>query len=446
MKERPMKELIKALKTIRTGIILIRGDISSQFISSIMMIAPILDKGLVINITGRRISNSYIDMTIDLMKKFGVKVEKNKQNKFIIKKQSIIPTNYVVESDLSGASYFFAAGAISGKTIKVKNINFRSKQGDLIFPDLLKKMGCHIKKNIKKGWIKVKGPKILKRINVNMSEMPDTAQTLAIVAAFAKGNTTITGLSTLKMKETDRLKALKNELNKMKIKCEITDNSIEIEGGSPQKAIIKTYSDHRMAMAFAVAKLRIPELIIKNPEVVSKSFPDFWDKFNLIKNVKLVLIGFMGSGKTTVAKILAKKLNLEVIEMDDLIIKKSGKSIDQIFNDDGETKFRELESQIAIDQRNKENIVISTGGGVVINAENIKNLKVNGKMIFLKTSFLEIKKRLINIEDRPLFKNKRSAEKLFKFRQKLYERNADLIVDTDGRSVKEVAYEIISQN
>ena len=154
----------------------------------------------------------------------------------------------------------------------------------------------------------------------------------------------------------------------------------------------------------------------------------------------------MGSGKTTVAKILAKKLGLEVIEMDDLIINRSGKSIDQIFKDDGENWFRELESQIAIDQRNKENVVISTGGGVVINAENIKNLKINGKIIFLKTSFSEIKKRLKNIDDRPLFKNKRSAEKLFKFRQKLYEKNADLIVNTDGRSVEEVAYEIISQN
>ncbi|MCR4277198.1 MAG: shikimate kinase [Candidatus Roizmanbacteria bacterium] len=162
--------------------------------------------------------------------------------------------------------------------------------------------------------------------------------------------------------------------------------------------------------------------------------------------MKIILIGFMGSGKTTVAKILAKKLGLEVIEMDDLIINRSGKSIDQIFKDDGENWFRELESQIAIDQRNKENVVISTGGGVVINAENIKNLKINGKIIFLKTSFSEIKKRLKNIDDRPLFKNKRSAEKLFKFRQKLYEKNADLIVNTDGRSVEEVAYEIISQN
>jgi len=444
MKERPMKELDDALKTVETGTVMIRGDISSQFISALLMIAPILDKGLVINIIGKKISGSYINMTIDLMRKFGLKLEKDKKNKFIIKKQTILPTNYIVESDLSGASYFFAAGAIIGNAIRVKNINFKSEQGDLTFPDLLKKMGCKVKKNIKKEWIEVKRSKVLKGIDINMSEIPDTAQTLAVVAAFAKGNTTIAGLSTLKMKETDRLKALKNELNKMKIKCEITGDSIKIEGGTPQKAVIETYGDHRMAMAFAVAKLRVPGLVIKNPEVVSKSFPDFWDKFDLIKNTKLVLIGFMGSGKTTVAKILAKKLNLELIEMDDLIIKRSGKSIDQIFKNDGETKFRELESQIAADQRNKENVVISTGGGIITNEDNIINLKKNGKMVFLKTSFSEIKKRLKNIEDRPLFKNKQAAEKLFEFRQKLYEKNADLIINTDGRSVEEVAYEIIS--
>jgi len=282
MNERPIKELTEVLTNVKTGKVTIRGDISSQFISALMMIAPIFDKGLVINITGRKISGSYINMTIDLMRKFGVKVEKDKENKFIIKKQSFISADYIVESDLSGASYFFAAGAITGNVIKVKNINFKSEQGDLIFPDLLKKMGCHVKKNIKEGWIEVKGPRILRGISVNMENMPDTAQTLAVVAAFAKGKTKITGLSTLKIKETDRLFALKNELNKMGIKSEITNDSIEVEGGVPQKAVIEAYGDHRMVMAFAVAKLRIPGLKIKNPEVVSKSFPDFWKKFNLI--------------------------------------------------------------------------------------------------------------------------------------------------------------------
>ncbi len=463
MKERPIKELTEALKAVRKGTVSIRGNISSQFISSLLMIAPVLKKGLVIKITGKLVSRSYVDMTIDLMHKFGIKVVNKKYRQLIIKKgQELRPVTYSVEADASGASYFWAIAAVTRRKIKVNNINPKSLQGDIKFVDILKEMGCKVTKNPKKLWIMVEGSEKLNGVKVNMNLMPDTAQTLAIVAAFAKGNTTIAGLSTLKMKETDRLKALKNELNKMKIKCEITSDSIKIEGGIPQKAVIETYGDHRMAMAFAVAKLRIPELIIKNPEVVSKSFPDFWDKFNLIKNVthsinthghgeqsrtmKLVLIGFMGSGKTTVAKILAKKFGLEATEMDDLIVKRSGKSIDQIFKDDGEMRFRQLESQIAADQRNKENVVISTGGGVVMNAENIKNLKTNGKIIFLKTSFSEIKKRLKNIKDRPLFKNKRSAEKLFEFRQKLYEKNADLIVDTDGRSIEEVTYEIISQN
>jgi 3-phosphoshikimate 1-carboxyvinyltransferase len=109
--------------------------------------------------------------------------------------------------------------------------------------------------------------------------MPDVAQTLAVVAAFAKGKTKITGLSTLRVKETDRLLALKNELEKMKIKSEITEDSIIIFGGSPEKAVIETYDDHRMAMAFAIAKAKIPEIVIKNPEVVKKSFPEFWREY-----------------------------------------------------------------------------------------------------------------------------------------------------------------------
>lgn len=280
--ERPIGELKEALKKVKTGEISIKGDTSSQFISSLLMIAPVLDKGLIINITGRKISNSYIDMTIDLMKKFGIKVKKITRMKFLLKKQSYKSTDYVVESDLSGASYFFSAAAVTGKSIKVKNINLDSTQGDLEFSNLLKKMGCRVRKNIQQKWIEVKGPKVLQGINANMVDMPDTAQTLAVVAAFAKGTTKITGLSTLKVKETDRLLALKKELSKMKIKSEITDDSITIVGGKPKKATIDTYGDHRMAMAFAVAKSRIPQLIIKDPGVVKKSFPDFWERWKKI--------------------------------------------------------------------------------------------------------------------------------------------------------------------
>ena len=250
------------------------------------MIAPVLKKGLVIQVVDRLVSRSYVDMTIDLLNKFGGKMINNQYRKFIVeKKQELKPTVYEVEGDASGASYFWAMAAITGKRIKVKNINPKSSQGDIRFVDVLEKMDCQVIRNVKEKWIEVRGPKILRRTNANMINMPDTAQTLAIVSAFAKGKTIITGLSSLKMKETDRLLALKNELNKMKIKSEITKDSIIITGGNPQKAVIETYEDHRMAMAFAVAKLRIPELIIRNPEVVNKSFPEFWKEFKKLGTV-----------------------------------------------------------------------------------------------------------------------------------------------------------------
>jgi len=154
----------------------------------------------------------------------------------------------------------------------------------------------------------------------------------------------------------------------------------------------------------------------------------------------------MGSGKTTVAKKLGEKLDLKVIEMDDLIIKKSGKSIRQIFSENGEAQFRELETKVAKNLEKRDKCIISTGGGVVMSKINIGYLKENGKIIFLKTSFLEITERLKNNNDRPLFKDKKMAKKLFIFRQKLYEEYADLIINTDGKSVEKITYEIISQN
>lgn len=280
--ERPIDELKKALLQLKKGKVSIKGGISSQFISALLMIAPVLPLGLIINIEGNLVSKSYIDMTIDILKKFGVKVLNKKYKQLIVKHQKIKPIEYTVEADASGASYFFAIAAVTGKTIRVIDLNPLSKQGDIKFPDLLEKMGCLVKKNTKNSWIEVKGRKNLKAIEVDMNLMPDTAPTLAVVASFIKGKTKITGLSTLKNKESDRLQALKNELNKIGIRTIITDNSITIFGGNPKQAEIETYNDHRIAMAFAVAKSRIPEIKIKNPDVVKKSFPDFWEKFTQI--------------------------------------------------------------------------------------------------------------------------------------------------------------------
>ncbi len=288
LKERPIKELDQARKRIRTGKVSIPGGISSQFISSLLMIAPVLEKGLEIKVTDRLVSRSYVDMTIDLLDKFGVKVVNHQYKKFIINKDKRYkPVNYKVEGDASGASYFWAIAAVTGCRIKVKNINPLSSQGDVKFPEILRKMGCRIKKNTRNSWIEVKGPKTLKAIDIDMGLMPDTAQTLAAVAAFAQGRTEIRGLSTLRSKETDRLAALKSELKKIGIKSETTDDSITVQGGRPHGGTIETYNDHRMAMAFAVVGSRVKGIRIKNPGVVTKSFPEFWNKLKSLA-VKMI--------------------------------------------------------------------------------------------------------------------------------------------------------------
>jgi 3-phosphoshikimate 1-carboxyvinyltransferase len=444
MKERPIKELEEALKTINDGKTTIRGDISSQFISALMMIAPTLRNGLEINIVGGTVSSSYIKMTADLMKEFGVEA-KFLTNKIIIKKQKYRAINYYVEPDASGASYFFAIAAITKKSIRV-NVSPKTNQADVKFVDILAKMGCRVEKNFQKGWIEVEGRKKLNGINVDMTLMPDTAQTLAVVVAFADGESKITGLKTLKIKETDRLVALKNELKKIGIESEIGEDWIVVKGSRAKGAIIDTYDDHRMAMAFAVAKAKIPQIIVKNPSVVEKSFPDFWEKFSVVCPQNIILIGFMGSGKTTVAKILAKRLKMTEYEMDDMVVRLSKRrSVKEIFEKDGETRFRELEIRAAKKLRKKTNAVISTGGGVVINKIIIDYLKENGKVVLLDTSFDEILKRLASDTDRPLFKDKIAAKKLYDFRRQLYFEYADLIVKTDGRSLDDIVYKIIRQ-
>jgi len=301
MRERPIKELIEALKILGANIeylkkegyppikikggnmgggeVLMDGSVSSQYFTSLLLIASSLKNGLRIKVKGDQISKSYIDMTIDSLKDFGVKVLNNNYREYIVDKgEGYKSTNYQVEGDLSGASYFFGIAAITGLKIRVKNIDPMSHQGDIRFVGLLEKMGCKILKNGKENWIEIKGSDKLKSIKCNMEEMPDTAQTLAVIASFAEGKTKITGLKTLRIKETDRIKALQNELSKMGIKTTIGPDFIVIYGGKSRGVEIETYKDHRMAMAFAMTGCKIPGIKILEPEVATKSFPEFWEK------------------------------------------------------------------------------------------------------------------------------------------------------------------------
>ncbi len=234
----------------------IKGNVSSQFISGLLMAAPLFDNPK-IKIVGNIVSKPYIEITKDIIGKFD--------------------SPYTIETDASGASYFFALGAL-GFNIQVLNISRKSLQADIKMLDYLEKMDCTIKEDPE--GIQVVGPKELKPLGkVNLKDLPDSAMTLATLACFANGKSTLIGLGNLRFKETNRLHALKTELSKIGAKVEELKDGLSIEGTSnPKPATIETYNDHRMAMCAGVLKSRIPEIKILNPSCIKKTYPNFWQQ------------------------------------------------------------------------------------------------------------------------------------------------------------------------
>jgi len=247
----------------------INGKTSSQFISALLMIAPRLSDGLIINVDGDQVSKSYIDITIDVMKFFGIIVMNDNYKKYTIKNQEYQAQNYIVEGDWSSASYFFGAQKLLQNNIKINNINNNSIQGDAKFINILKNFSDK---------------------EINMEQMPDTAMTVMVLAAIIRKKTIIVGLSTLKNKECDRIEASKQELAKFGIKCKTTKNSIIIYGQTfNNKDIIEveTHEDHRVAMAFSLIGTQ-RKILIKNAQVVNKSFPRYWQELEKIINIRYV--------------------------------------------------------------------------------------------------------------------------------------------------------------
>lgn len=262
---------------VKGGALSLKCKISSQYLSSLLLIAPYTQEGLEITVTDGLVSKPYVDMTIDIMTRLGVKVARDGYRRFTIHgRQAYRAGSYVVEPDCSQAGYFWAAAAITGSRIKVKGITKASRQGDVRFTKILEAMGCKIFHE--KDGIAVSGVS-LSAVEVDMADMPDIVPTLAVVAAFAKGTTLIKNVAHLKAKESDRLAAVVNELSKMDIKASPTDTGLAIKGGRPCGAVIDTYGDHRIAMSFAIAGLRVPGIVIKDEKCVEKSFPDFWNVF-----------------------------------------------------------------------------------------------------------------------------------------------------------------------
>jgi len=297
MHARPIRELVDALRSLgaeidylgspgcpplrihspqplRGGTVTVDGSVSSQFISALLLTAPMHAQPLSLQLKGEQISKSYIDMTLQSVADFGVVFRNDGYRSYSTDGGRFQAREYHVEGDASGASYLWGLAAVSGGTVTVHNINPHSAQGDVQFPQLLAKMGCAV--SLGERSVTVTGTPALLGIDADMSNMPDTAQTLAVIAAVAKGKTRITGLSTLRVKETDRIAALHTELSKLGITSEPGPDYIVLHGGEPHAASIATYDDHRMAMSFAILGARIANLVIQEPHVVEKSFPTFW--------------------------------------------------------------------------------------------------------------------------------------------------------------------------
>lgn len=302
MTQRPIGELVEALKQLNVKIEAINGfppvkivggeynpikikissKVSSQFLSALLLIMPVLGKKFEIELKDYLPSLPYVKMTLQTLNQFGINVSHKNFKKFYITKDlKLKPAEIIIESDASSATYFFGSAAILRKTIRVNGLIKNSTQADIKFIKVLKKMGCSVEWG--KNYVKLKGKK-LKGISIDMNDAPDSVPALAVVSIFAEGKTLIRNIENLRYKESDRISAIANELKKLGTTVNHGYNYLEI---TPSKkyspAVINTYNDHRIAMSFAIAQLKIPGVKIKNPDCVKKSYPNFWLEFNKLR-------------------------------------------------------------------------------------------------------------------------------------------------------------------
>ncbi|WP_404811226.1 3-phosphoshikimate 1-carboxyvinyltransferase [Actinobacillus pleuropneumoniae] len=302
MKERPIKHLVDALRQagasvqylenegyppvvirnsgLKGGKVQIDGSISSQFLTALLMAAPLAEGDMEIEIIGELVSKPYIDITLAMMKDFGVKVENRNYQTFVVKgNQSYLsPEKYLVEGDASSASYFLAAGAIKGK-VKVTGIGKNSIQGDRLFANVLEAMGAKITWG--DDFIQAEQGK-LKGVDMDMNHIPDAAMTIATAALFAEGETVIRNIYNWRVKETDRLTAMATELRKVGATVEEGEDFIRIQPlplTQFQHAEIATYNDHRMAMCFSLIALSDTPVTILDPKCTAKTFPTYFTEF-----------------------------------------------------------------------------------------------------------------------------------------------------------------------
>jgi len=267
---------------VNGGEIRLPADLSSQFASGLLLVAPCLERGLVVRLDGDVVSRSYLDMTVAVMEQFGARVEQPDPRTFVVAPGGYEATDVHIEPDASAASYFFAAAVIAGGRVRIDGLGLSSLQGDLAFVDVLGDMGATVE--LGSDYTEVTSARTLHGITVDMGDLSDTAQTLAAVAVFADGPTEVTGIGFIRRKETDRIAAVVTELRRCGIDATETDDGFRIVPGPLRAATIETYDDHRMAMSFALLGLRAPGICIADPGCVAKTFPTYWDALDGLRN------------------------------------------------------------------------------------------------------------------------------------------------------------------
>jgi len=346
MHERPIGDLVDALRRLGADIrylgtegfppleiypaslssggrIMVRGDVSSQFLSSLLMALPLLPGATTVGVEGELISKPYIDITLAMMARFGVQVARDGWTSFTVPAGSryTAPGMVHVEGDASSASYFLAAGAIGGGPVRVEGVGHDSIQGDVRFVEALRQMGARI--TMGPNWIEASVPESgrLQGIDLDCNHIPDAAMTLAVCALFADGVTTLRNIASWRVKETDRIDAMAAELRKFGAKVE--DGSDFLSVSSPcatamvsRPPVIDTYDDHRMAMCFSLAAFGQTGVCINDPQCVAKTFPDYFECLaRVVKAVPVIAIdGPSASGKGTVAQRVAEALGFHYLD------------------------------------------------------------------------------------------------------------------------------------
>jgi 3-phosphoshikimate 1-carboxyvinyltransferase len=304
MRQRPIQPLVDALNQIGVKAFCVNGTgcppvqvegaglpggetrlhtaLSSQYVSSLLLAAPYAEEDIEIGASTLIPSWPYVELTLDVMERFGVEVEDFDKKRFRISApQTYQAQEYVIEGDVSSATYFMAAAAIIGGSVRISNINGSSLQGDLRFLEILDTMGCAV--SASEVGVEVTGPlSNHDDLAFDLNDAPDMVPALAVVSAFRKGKTTLKNILHLRVKESDRVAALTNELQKVGAQAEKTADGMIIQGTANRGAEIECYNDHRIAMSFAIAGLAIDGINITDPDCVKKSFPDFWTKLEAL--------------------------------------------------------------------------------------------------------------------------------------------------------------------